>query len=176
MPLSAERCHHYVLRQQPRTPSFGHRDVDQRHNRATQIEDPLHISRRQRQFGHHRPVQHLLDVQDRQAKTLAPAAKDAELRFRRTVVQRPDGFQHFRRIGIRRQRRKLKVFVHSSSPTPQANRRTARSSSSRVNGLVTYPSAPCCWPQYLSLAESFDVTRITGIVLNSVLPFSSRQT
>src|SRR5258707_694846 len=48
-----------------------------------------------------------------------------------------------------------------------ANRRTARSRSSRVKGFVTYPSAPCCWPQYLSLAESFEVTRITGIMLNS---------
>src|SRR6266404_603155 len=56
-----------------------------------------------------------------------------------------------------------------------ANRRTARSRSSRVNGFVTYPSAPCCWPQYLSLAVSFEVTRITGIMLNSAFPFRSRQ-
>src|SRR5713226_947805 len=57
-----------------------------------------------------------------------------------------------------------------------ANRRIARSRSSRVKGLVTYPSAPCCSPQYLSLAVSFEVTRITGMVLNSALPFRSRQT
>src|SRR5260370_26785332 len=56
-----------------------------------------------------------------------------------------------------------------------ANRRTARSKSSRVKGFVTYPSAPCCWPQYLSLTESLEVTIITGIMLNSALPFSSRQ-
>src|SRR6266446_10714729 len=37
-----------------------------------------------------------------------------------------------------------------------ANRCTARSRSSRVKGLVTYPSAPCCWPQYLSLAVPFE--------------------
>src|SRR5216684_753859 len=57
-----------------------------------------------------------------------------------------------------------------------ANRRTARSRSSRVKGFVTYPSAPCCCPQNLSLAVSFEVTRITGIVLNSALPLRSRQT
>src|SRR5216684_4106905 len=56
-----------------------------------------------------------------------------------------------------------------------ANRRTARSRSSRVNGFVTYPSAPCCWPQYLSLAVSFEVTRITGIMLNSAFPFRARE-
>src|SRR5467141_3085652 len=57
-----------------------------------------------------------------------------------------------------------------------ANRRTARSRSSRVKGFVTYASAPCCWPQNLSLAESFEVTIITGIILNSAFPFRSRQT
>src|SRR6266850_112481 len=56
-----------------------------------------------------------------------------------------------------------------------ANRLTARSRSSRVKGFVTYPSAPCCWPQYLSLAVSFEVTRITGIMLNSAFPLRSRQ-
>src|SRR6266550_5203593 len=64
------------------------------------------------------------------------------------------------------------VLFFSSS---HANRRTARSRSSRVKGFVTYPSAPCCWPQYLSLAVSFEVTRITGIMLNSAFPLRSRQ-
>src|SRR6266446_8236894 len=59
---------------------------------------------------------------------------------------------------------------------PHTNRRTARSRSSRVKGFVTYASAPCCWPQNLSLAESFEVTIITGIILNSAFPLRSRQT
>src|SRR5260370_41182713 len=60
--------------------------------------------------------------------------------------------------------------------TSHANRRTARSRASRVKGFVTYASAPCCWPQNLSLAEPFEVTIITGIILNSAFPFRSRQT
>src|SRR5260370_31970377 len=56
------------------------------------------------------------------------------------------------------------VFLLCNS---HANRRTARRRSSRVKGFVTYASAPCCWPQNLSLAESFEVTIITGIILNS---------
>src|SRR5437667_10298833 len=68
-------------------------------------------------------------------------------------------------------RSSLLVLLRNS----HANRRTARSRSSRVKGFVTYPSAPCCWPQYLSLAVSFEVTRITGIMLNSAFPLRSRQ-
>src|SRR5207302_9973936 len=71
---------------------------------------------------------------------------------------------------------KSSLTVCSVSKIAYANRRTARSNSSRVNGLVTYPSAPCCSPQNLSLREDLEVTIITGMELNSELHFRSRQT
>src|SRR5260370_7175826 len=84
--------------------------------------------------------------------------------------------RRYRRLreGVRDEnRRSSPVFL---LPNAHANRRTARSRSSRVKGFVTYPSAPCCCPQYLSLAVSLEVTRITGIILNWSLPFRSPQT
>src|SRR5437868_2480544 len=40
----------------------------------------------------------------------------------------------------------------------------APSSSAAVNGLITYPSAPCCLAQNLSLSVFFELTFTTGLV------------
>src|SRR5579859_1788753 len=167
------RSDHHMLRQQTRAAAFRHGDVDQRHDRAAQIKYADNVRGRERQLRRIRPFQNFLDVQHRQAKAFASAAENAVLRFRRAIFERAERFEQLGGIGVGRKRRKLEFVVHRIS---QAKRRTARSNSSRVNGLVTYPSAPCCSPQYLSLAESLLVTKITGIELNSALFFNSRQT
>ena len=79
-------------------------------------------------------LKHFLDVEHRQTKAFATAAEDAVLRFRGTLFERADGLQHFCRIGIGRKRRELEFVIHHEF---QAKRRTARKSSSRVNGFVT---------------------------------------
>src|SRR5215470_2380732 len=111
----------------------------------------------------------------------APASKTVHAHFetRNTAipVRDPPAAQALRAARPYRHRAKaVRVGTLRYASHSQAKRLTARNSSSRVNGFVTYPSAPCCSPQYLSLAESLLVTRITGIVLNSLLLFSSRQT
>src|SRR5215468_6762595 len=172
--LQVKRRHHNVLRQKSWPAPFRHRDVNQRHNRPSQIENAYDIGWRKRQPCRVWPFKHFFHVQHGQAKPFASASKHAVLRFRCSILQRPKRFEQLGRIGIGRKWCELELFViHRIS---QAKRLTARNSSSRVNGFVTYPSAPCCSPQYLSLAESLLVTRITGIVLNSLLLFSSRQT
>src|SRR5882672_9213693 len=173
LPRRTKRSNDNMLWQQSRPASFRHGDVNQRDNRAAQVEHADKIRRRERQLRRVRPLQNFFDIQHWQAKPFASAAENAVLRFRSALLQRAEGFQHLRRIGVGRKRGQLEFVVHRIS---QAKRRTARSSSSRVNGFVTYPSAPCCSPQYLSLAESLLVTKITGIELNSLLLFNSRQT
>src|SRR6266571_2185795 len=150
MALAAQRSDHHMLWQQSWPASFRDGDVNQWHDGAAQIENSHQVCRSKRQLCQQRPLQHFLDVQNRQAEPFAPAAEDAR-----------DG--------------SLRSWPFHFLRGSHANRRTARSKSSRVKGLVTYPSAPCCWPQYLSLTESLEVTMITGIMLNSALPFRSRQ-
>src|SRR5438876_12435822 len=49
----------------------------------------------------------------------------------------------------------------------RTSRCTAPSNSSDVNGFTTYPSAPCCWAQNLSLCELLELTSTTGMRPNS---------
>src|SRR5260370_3699219 len=90
-------------------------------------------------------------------------------------AQGPRADRRYRRLREAAQGGSLRSSLIRLLRISHANRRTARRRSSLVKGFVTYPSAPCCWPQNLSLAESFEVTIITGIELNSALPFRSRQ-
>src|SRR6266699_2109546 len=95
------------------------------------------------------------------------------------VLQSAQGLRadrRYRRLREAAQGGSLRSSIIRLLRISHANRRTARRRSSLVKGFVTYPSAPCCWPQNLSLAESFEVTIITGIELNSALPFRSRHT
>src|SRR5215472_12961580 len=52
-------------------------------------------------------------------------------------------------------------------PSRYTNLCTAPSSSAGVNGLITYPSAPCCFAQNLSLSVFFELTITTGILRNA---------
>src|SRR5882757_1642620 len=129
-----KRSNDNMLRQQSGPAAFRHGDVNQRHDRAAQVEHADKIGGRERQLRRVRPLQDFLDVQHWQAKPFASAAENAVLRFRSALFQRAKGFQQLRRIGVGRKRCQLEFVVHRIS---QAKRRTARSSSSRVNGFVT---------------------------------------
>src|SRR6266403_2982859 len=177
MVLGAQGSDYYVLGQQSRPAAFRNGNVDQRHDGPAQIKYSDQERRSKRQLCQQRPVQNFLDVQNGKAESLAPAAENAILRLRRPLFDGPKSFEQIAGIGVRGKGLEMEVFAHRLffSLETHANRRTARSRSSRVKGFVTYPSAPCCWPQYLSLAVSFEVTRITGIMLNSAFPLRSRQ-
>src|ERR1700688_3167983 len=180
MTVGRQRRHHNMSRQQSRPPPFGHGNVDQRHDGAAQIKNTHQVGRAQRHFGQNRPIQYFLNVQNRKAQTFAPAAKHAVLRLRPALLHRTERFQQAASAFVRRKRFKVEKRIHralvSLRKNCHANRRTALNSSSDVKGLVTYPSAPCCSPQNLSLAVSREVTRMTGIVLYWLWPFNSRQT
>ncbi len=78
-----------MLGQQSRPSSFRHGNIDQRHNRATKVENAQHVSRGERQLRHQRPLQNFFHIQHREAEPFAPAAEYAVLRFRRTFAKRP---------------------------------------------------------------------------------------
>ena len=172
--VAGQGSNDHMLWQQTRSPPFGNSDIDERHDRSAQIENS-------------RP-----DTQDQAAawsKAASPALLQRPAPADKTVLARcgkrntaipaaalPCGPRaSSRSLCVRGKRCQVKFFAHCriSSNHPQtiayANRRTARINSSLVNGFVTYPSAPCCAPQYLSLWVFFDVTKITGIALNFVL-------
>src|SRR6266852_544646 len=179
MVLAAQGSDHHVLRQQSGSAAFRNRNVYQRHDGAAQIEYSDQVCRAKGELCQQRPIQHFLDIQNRQAEPLPSAAENTILRLRRPLFNRPKCFEQIAGGGVCGKGFEMEIFAHRLfflRRNSHANRRTARSRSSRVKGFVTYPSAPCCWPQYLSLAESFEVTRITGIMLNSAFPFRSRQT
>src|ERR1700722_231421 len=89
-----------VLRQQPRTTAFGQCDIDERHDRAAQIENPKQIRGRERHLRQQRPVEHFLDVEHRQAESFATAAEHAKLRFGRALFERTKRFQQISRVCV----------------------------------------------------------------------------
>src|SRR5229473_4437354 len=112
MILDAQGSYHHVLGQQSRPAAFCNRNVDQRHDRATQIKYSNQVWRAKRQLCQQRPIQHFLDVQNREAKALTPAAEDAVLRLRRPLFDRPKSFEQIAGIRVCRQRFEMEVFAH----------------------------------------------------------------
>src|SRR5574341_1898859 len=164
--VAAQTGDHNVPRRQVGATSFGEGDVHHRHDGAAQVEDAHQEGRAQRQARDRPPLHHLFHVQHPQAKALAPGAEDAVLALRQPLF----GLRDARAFLLRRNRFELGFFRHGYK-----NFCTVPSNSSRVKGLTTYPSAPCCSAQNLSLCEFFEVTRTTGMLPNSAWLFSSRQ-
>jgi hypothetical protein len=98
--------------QQPRAPAFCDGDVNQWHDCPAQIEDSDKVGRAQRDFCDQRPVQDFFDIQNRQAKSFAPASENAVLRFWWSLFYGPKRFEQIAGIGIRRKWHQMKVFVH----------------------------------------------------------------
>ena len=136
--ITAQRGHHHVLWQQAGAAAFRQRNINQRHNGATKIENPKHVAGGQRNLGDQRPLQDFFHIQNREAETFAAAAEDDELRFRRALANRSQSFQHFAEFGACVDRSQLEIFTHQVFLVRhQTKRRTARKSSSRVKGFVT---------------------------------------
>src|SRR6266852_87270 len=112
MVLAAQGSDHHVLGQQSRPAAFRNRNVYQRHDGAAQIEYSDQECRAKRELCQQRPFQHFLDVQNRQAESLAPAAEYAVLRLRGTLFDRPKSFEQIAGIGVRGKRLKMEVFAH----------------------------------------------------------------
>src|SRR5271166_3100671 len=128
-----------MLREQPRPAAFRQRDINQRHNGTAQIENSQHIAGRERYFRHQRPFQNLFHIENREAETLASAAKNAVLRFRPAISHRLEGFEQFANFRIGGNRCQLEVIANLSYLLSQLNakRGTPRKSSSSINGYVT---------------------------------------
>src|SRR6266852_325941 len=101
-----------MLWQKPRAAALRQSDVNQRHNRAAQVENAQEIGRSQGQLGEQRKVQDFLDVQHRQAESFAPAAKDAELGLRWALFERAESFQQIGNVGVRGQWSQMEIFDH----------------------------------------------------------------
>ena len=59
------------------------------------------------------------------AKSLAPAAKDAILRLRRPLFDRPKSFEQIAGIGVSRKGFEMEVFAHRLFFSPETFMRTA---------------------------------------------------
>src|ERR1700674_2150143 len=114
MTLATPRRHDHVLRQQPRPASLRHRDVNQRHDGAAQIEYSHQVRRTQRHLRHQRPVQHFFHIQHRQTESFPSAAEYAVLRFRRTLFNWAQRFEQLARVGVRWKWCQVELFVHPS--------------------------------------------------------------
>src|ERR1700690_732639 len=138
MSISAQRCHHNMLRQQSRPAAFCQRNVNQRDDRSPQIENAQNMRRRKRQLRHQRPFQNLFHIQHRETESFTAASEHAVLRFRLPVRCRTERLKQLPNLFIRGQGGQLEFIVHRwfFLPLLQANRRTARKRSSLVNGLV----------------------------------------
>src|SRR5215207_2256112 len=68
-----------------------------------------------------------------------------------------------------------RVTGQAWSMTYPSARFTAANRSSDLNGLTTWPLAPCCCPQNLSLSCPFDVHSTIGMPLNLSSFLRSRQ-
>jgi hypothetical protein len=86
--------------QQPGPPAFRNGNVNQRDNRAAQIENPNQVRRAQWKLAQQRPIQHFLDIQHREAEALAPATENAILRLRPPLFERPESFQQLSGVGV----------------------------------------------------------------------------
>src|SRR5580700_3443502 len=154
MRIALQHRHHHVTRQQARPSAFRKRDIDERHDRSAQIENAHQKCRRKRNARQRRPVDDFFHFEHRKAKSLAACAEYAVLTLQQAYfVLLAVSVATIKFVG---RGRKCLVLAH-------ANFFTAPISCSGVNGLTTYPLAPCCSPQYLSLGEFFELTRITGI-------------
>src|SRR6266446_3551684 len=125
MVLAAQGSDHHVLGQQSRPTAFRNRNVYQRHDGAAQIEYSDQECRAKRELCQQRPFQHFLDVQNRQAESLAPAAEYAVLRLRGTLFDRPKSFEQIAGIGVRGKRLKMEVFAHRLFSCSETFMRTA---------------------------------------------------
>src|SRR4051812_32392408 len=149
-------------------------DIDHRHDRAAQIEYPHQEHGSQWHLSHGRPFHNLFHIEHRETKTLATGAKDAILPFREPLFGSIAG--DCRSLGRLQWFELLVIVSHCNRSAHYApiNFTTCPKSSSALNGFTTYPSAPCCCAQNLSLSVFFEVTSTTGIRANSVWLFNSR--
>ena len=147
--------HNHVPRQKARPPAFRKRDIHQRHDRPAQIENPHQKCRRKRNVRQFRPVHDFFHFQHRKAKSLPPGAKHAVLASRAGALRLA---RHSRRHQI-----PAALLSRAAVVEAHANFFTALNQFSGRERLAHVPFAPCCSPQYLSLAEFFELTRITGI-------------
>src|SRR6266403_1044821 len=113
--LGSQGSDHHVLGQQSWPASFRNRNVYQRHDGAAQIEYSDQVCRAKGELCQQRPIQHFLDIQNRKAEPLAPAAEDAILRLRRPLFDRPKRFEQIAGIGVRRKGFEVEVFAHRFS-------------------------------------------------------------
>jgi len=139
---------HNVLCQQPcRRPSVWRGPI--RHD-APRIENPrVQIWRAKRELRQQRPIQHFFNFQNRQQKRSRPRRNTQYCELRRPSSIGPKGSSRSPvsalREGVRDENRRLiACFLLRRS----CDLRTARSRSSRVKGLVTYPSSPCLLSPY----------------------------
>src|SRR5712664_3496864 len=112
MVLVAQGSDHYVLGQQSWPAAFRNRNVYQRNDGAAQIEYSDQVCRAKGELCQQRPIQHFLDVQNRKAESLAPAAEDAILRLRQPLFDRPKSSEQIGGIGVRGKGFEMEVFAH----------------------------------------------------------------
>src|SRR5258708_6883099 len=85
MIFGAQGSDHYVLGQQSRSAAFCNRNVDQRHDRAAQIEYSHKVWRAKRGVLQQRPNEKFLDVQNPEGETPSPPPEYTRLRLPRPL-------------------------------------------------------------------------------------------
>jgi len=113
-----------------RPTSFGHRNIDQRNNRAAQkLKIPIKVAGAKGKPRHDRPLQNFFHIQHRQTKSFAATTEDHIAISGWALFRAADSLSISAVVASGGSAR-VEFVVHKN----QANLRTARKSSSRVKG------------------------------------------